>query len=118
MKCPYCENEVPPNVMNCPSCGAAVAQQPVSQQPAPQVIVQTVQAAPQVVTAPKSRAAYILLGLFLGGLGIHNFYAGYTGTGLIQLVLSLTGFGAIAVVIWVILDILLTTKDGRGVPFA
>ncbi|MBQ3218003.1 MAG: TM2 domain-containing protein [Akkermansia sp.] len=27
---------------------------------------------------PKSRLAYILLGVFLGSLGIHNFYAGYT----------------------------------------
>lgn len=28
---------------------------------------------------PKSRLAYILMGLFLGGLGVHNFYAGYNG---------------------------------------
>ena len=23
MKCPYCDNEVPGNTANCPSCGAA-----------------------------------------------------------------------------------------------
>ena len=28
-----------------------------------------------------SKVAYVLLGIFLGGLGIHNFYAGYAGRG-------------------------------------
>ncbi len=30
-----------------------------------------------------------LLGIFLGGLGIHNFYLGYTKKAVIQLVISL-----------------------------
>lgn len=72
-------------------------------------------------TAPvstKSRLTYILLALLLGMIGIHNFYAGYFWTGIIQLILTLTGFGIIFTFIWVICDILFTTKDGRGIPFA
>src|SRR6266702_1049762 len=37
---------------------------------------------------PKSRTTYIVLGIFLGALGVHNFYAGYTGRAIGQLCLS------------------------------
>ncbi len=40
----------------------------------------------------KSKIAAGLLGIFLGGLGIHNFYLGYTGKAVVQLVLLLLGF--------------------------
>ena len=36
---------------------------------------------------PKSRLAYILLAILLGTLGIHNFFAGYTGKGIAQLLM-------------------------------
>ncbi len=38
---------------------------------------------------PKSKIAAGLLGIFLGGLGIHRFYLGYTVLGVVQLVLTL-----------------------------
>ena len=38
----------------------------------------------------KQKTVAALLGIFLGGLGIHNFYLGYTKKAIIQLVLSLT----------------------------
>lgn len=65
---------------------------------------------------PKSRLAYILLGLFLGGLGVHNFYAGYNGKGIAQLL----SFGILTPVvwIWVIVEIITVTKDVQGVPFS
>ena len=68
---------------------------------------------------PKSRLAYILLGIFLGGLGVHNFYAGYTGKGVAQLLLSLLslGFLSLVVYIWVIIEIITVTKDAKGIPF-
>lgn len=38
---------------------------------------------------PKSKIVAGLLGIFLGGLGIHRFYLGYTKVAVIQLVLTL-----------------------------
>jgi TM2 domain-containing membrane protein YozV len=69
----------------------------------------------------KSRVAYILLGLFLGGFGVHNFYAGYTGKGVAQLLLTVLGgwlvIPLIAVFVWVIVEICTVTEDAQGRPF-
>ncbi len=72
------------------------------------------------MTPPKSRIAFILLALFLGGLGIHNFYAGYTNKGVIQLLITLLSCGTLGIVscIWAIVDICTVTEDAAGVPFA
>ncbi|WP_427004541.1 TM2 domain-containing protein [Pseudarthrobacter sp. H2] len=37
---------------------------------------------------PKSRLVAGLLGIFLGGLGIHRFYLGYTTIGIVQILLT------------------------------
>ena len=70
---------------------------------------------------PKSRLAYILLALFFGGLGIHNFYAGYTGKGITQLLLCVLLFWLviplIIVGLWVVIEIITVTKDAKGIPF-
>ena len=73
----------------------------------------------QPVAAGKSRVAYIVLAIFLGCLGVHNFYAGYNGKGIIQLLISLFsgGFLALGVWVWVIVEIITTDKDANGVPF-
>lgn len=74
---------------------------------------------PVYINSSKSRVSYILLGLFLGGLGIHNFYAGYTGRGIAQLLLSLFLFWTvvvpIAVCIWVIIEVCTIDTDASGV---
>lgn len=69
---------------------------------------------------PKSRTAYIVLGIFLGGFGAHNFYAGYTGRAVGQLCLSvLTLFWlAIASWIWAIVEICVVDKDSAGIKFS
>src|SRR5262249_39341966 len=41
----------------------------------------------QMPLSSRSRAGYVLLGLFLGCLGVHNFYAGYSGRGAAQLLI-------------------------------
>ena len=74
-----------------------------------------------VADPPKERIVYVLLGLFLGGLGVHNFYAGYLGRGIAQLILTLFFFWLIVplfvVSIWVIIELIVVKKDAQGRPF-
>ena len=81
----------------------------------------------------KSKMAAGLLGIFLGGFGVHNFYLGYTGKAITQLVLTIVGYILCCVVVGVFLVIgiwiwslveaimILTGKinvDGKGNPLA
>lgn len=49
---------------------------------------------------PKSQLVALLLAIFVGGLGIHRFYLGYTTIGIIQ-ILTLGGCG-----IWALIDLI------------
>lgn len=66
-----------------------------------------------------SRLLYVLLGLFLGWLGVHNFVAGYNGRGIAQLLITLFTFWLVfpllIVSVWVIVEIIVTTHDAQGV---
>jgi TM2 domain-containing membrane protein YozV len=69
----------------------------------------------------KTRTNYVVLGIFLGGFGVHNFYAGRSGVAVAQLLISLIGFligGPIIVGIWVIVELFTVTRDGQGLPFS
>lgn len=105
MYCPNCGNEAAPHAVVCIKCGGALGPMPA-----------------QVLADPlaKSRLAYILLGALLGTLGIHNFYAGYVGQGIAQLLITLLscGFGAIISMVWAIVEICTVTVDSTGRPFA
>jgi len=77
--------------------------------------------APYGWVEPKSRLAAGLLGIFLGGLGIHRFYLGYTTLGIVQLLVTLFTFGAGA--IWGFVEGIMILAgaqsfrvDARGVP--
>ena len=81
----YCYNCGRPMVMGavvCTNCGAA--------------------AAPAVSAGSKSKLTAGLLGIFLGALGIHNFYLGFTGKAPAQLLMSVLSCGMLAAVsgIW------------------
>lgn len=62
----------------------------------------------------KGFVATLLLCLFLGGLGVHRFYVGKIGTGILML-LTLGGLG-----IWALIDIIMIAvgsfKDKNGLP--
>jgi len=73
------------------------------------------------VAALKSRVLYIILGLFLGTLGLHNFYLGRNGPAVAQLLITvLLGWWLIiplAVVgIWAVVEVITITTDGQGRP--
>jgi TM2 domain-containing membrane protein YozV len=65
--------------------------------------------------SPKNRLVAGLLGILIGGLGIHNFYLGFTIKGVIQLVLTITVFFWWVAAIWGLVEgiIILTSKDPK-----
>ena len=82
--CANCGSEINPGAAICVKCGAAV------------------QAASVAGTDEKSKLVAVLLALFLGSLGIHDFYLGYTKYGIIKIVLTVcTGVGGS---IWALVD--------------
>lgn len=98
----FCQNCGAPSVAGaavCTNCGVALSQ------PIPQ-------------GEQKSKLVAGLLGIFLGGLGIHNFYLGNIGKGVAQILLSFCfGIGAI----WGFIEGILIlcgkiTTDAKGVP--
>ena len=105
--CPFCGAQTAPGAAVCLNCGAAlVAPQP--QAPAGQ---------------QKSKIAAGLLGIFLGTFGVHNFYLGYTGKAVAQLLISILSCGVLAGVssIWGLVEgiMILTGSikvDGKGFP--
>ena len=65
---------------------------------------------------------FIFLAAFLGGLGLHNFYAKRPVRGFIQLFLLLTSWlywflPLIPLSVWIYLEIMFTGRDGSGKPF-
>lgn len=69
----------------------------------------------------KSQVVYCVLALFLGHLGVHNFYIGRWKQGLGQLLLTLTCpftifFGVIVAYFWGVLNIFLVRTDGEKRP--
>jgi TM2 domain-containing membrane protein YozV len=74
--------------------------------------------------SPISRTVYILLGVFLGGLGIHNFVAERTAIAACQLAIFVVSFPLLCLGIgfltiwvpsvWAIVDIVAVQHDGQG----
>lgn len=101
--CPNCGVGTPPGAQFCASCGCALAQTPSK--------------------SDKSKLAAGLLAIFLGQLGIHNFYLGYTQRGVTQLLVSVllswTFVAPLAIWIWAIVEVVkifqgeLPDSDGR-----
>jgi TM2 domain-containing membrane protein YozV len=77
-------------------------------------------AAPLYSRSHKSRTTYIVLGIFLGAFGIHNFYAGYVGRAVGQLCLAVLTVGYLGIVswVWAIVEICIVEKDSTGLRFS
>jgi TM2 domain-containing membrane protein YozV len=102
----------------------------VAPPPALRPQIQPVQATSQPVNyyqqdRPKTRVIFVLLGIFLGIFGVHNFYAGYAKKGAMQLVASvLIGVYAeiaawlwVVVWLWAIMEICMVNRDADGTQF-
>ena len=98
--CPNCGSAQDPEAKFCQNCSSPlqgqvqqpqiqpVAQQPVIMAPAQnvsQVVQVNVPGAHQVGPSQKSRLVALLLCLFLGWAGIHRFYVGKAGSGIVYL---------------------------------
>lgn len=70
----------------------------------------------------KNGIIYILLAWFLGAIGLHNFYAGYVGRGITQLLMTLLSWlfmfiPLLIVAIWVFFELLFVGKGANDLPF-
>lgn len=103
--CSNCGKEIKENQAVCLNCGVALD--------------------PEVATDSnaKSKIAAGLLGIFLGSIGVHNFYLGYTGKAVAQLLISILSCFALAPIsgLWGLIEGILILcgsikVDGQGKP--
>ncbi|MBE5883240.1 MAG: NINE protein [Lachnospiraceae bacterium] len=109
--CHNCGKPVPPEAAVCLNCGVAHAAKGAQ--------------------GAKSKLAAGLFGIFLGCYGVHNFYLGYTGKAVTQLVLTIVGlllscigigaFIVLGIAIWGLVEGIMIlagkiTTDAKGVP--
>lgn len=115
--CTKCGKELENGIKFCPNCGASTTNEE-----------NTNMNNNQNNNQKKSKIAAGILGIFLGSLGIHNFYLGYTSKAVAQLLLTLIGWilcgiGPVVAGIWGLIEgILILTgsinKDADGNPLA
>jgi TM2 domain-containing membrane protein YozV len=88
-----------------------------------QPVARTVSAPVSVDWVPhpnaKDRRTFILLGVLLGMLGAHNFYAGYKSKAFAQLAISILslGFASPMSWVWALIDVLTIEEDSTGIKF-
>ena len=114
MYCKQCGNEMLDNAAICMKCGVAKG---VGNSYCPNCGIAVENADAAVCTncgaslkaevyGEKSKLVAGVLGILVGGLGIHNFYLGYTGKAIAQLLISVLtcGFGATVSSIWGLIE--------------
>ncbi len=73
--CPVCGEETNPEAIMCVKCGASL------------------EVKKEQTVGAKSKLVAGLLGIFLGGWGVHNFYLGFTKKAVIQIIVSVVTCG-------------------------
>lgn len=108
--CVNCGNKLEENIFFCSSCGVKVGEVKATNQ--------------MEIDKPKSKVLAGLLGIFLGSVGVHNFYLGYTKKAVAQLLITVLSFGILSFVssIWGLIEgiMILTdtiTEDAKGNKF-
>lgn len=115
MFCKNCGNEMDPNASVCVKCGCAKG---TGASFCPNCGKPTVAGAAVCTScgcglnvagtgvSSKSKMAAGLLGIFLGSLGVHNFYLGFTGKAVAQLLITILSCGALSMVsgIWGLIE--------------
>lgn len=84
--CPYCGKEVTEDQDVCLGCGRKLNN--------PTKVNKNVD------PNAKSKIAAGLFGIFFGAFGVHNFYLGYTGKAVAQLILTITLIFSPVSIIW------------------
>ena len=133
--CVSCGTQLEDNQDFCTSCGAPQNNQAGQPQTQAQPGVTSTPTDPQMQTQAqptnptnpeaKSKIAAGLLGIFLGAFGVHNFYLGYTGKAVAQLLITILtcGLGAFISGTWGLIEGILIlvgniNKDANGVQLA
>lgn len=90
-QCPYCGGtfevgaEFMGRVADCPNCDKKFVIQPIT--------TPVLRAVENATPAPDNeKLIYILLAIFCGGIGVHNFYSGYWQRGVVKFCLTALGF--------------------------
>ena len=107
--CTNCGNELNANIKFCTNCGQEINNESSN------LVKGT--------NRLKSKICAGLLGIFLGSFGVHNFYLGYNGKAVAQLLITLLSFGVLSFVssVWGLVEgILILTGsiniDAEGNP--
>ncbi len=128
--CANCGSIVEQGIKFCANCGTSVSEkQPPQQQAAPaaQAYVPVVQPytpappvnvnvgyAPGIAVSPHNRTVALILCIFLGYIGIHKFYVGKVGDGIVYLLFCWTGIPAFVAFIEIFIIANGTFRDDKG----
>ena len=106
--CSACGNGLIASAVVCPKCGTAVGSSGYYSKPG----------TPVTGTAgERDWLTTLLLSIFLGYLGVDRFYTGFTGLGILKLVLTL--FCGVGLIWWIVDVIMIATgsyRDAAGLP--
>ena len=96
--CTNCGQELESGASFCYNCGKKISETNTDNN--------TNTNTPNTSYNPKSKMAAGLLGIFLGSLGVHNFYLGYNNKAVAQLLITVLSCGVLSIVsgIWGLIE--------------